>query len=246
MRTIIITILIMVFWQMLFAQKTEVFFGESNRMDWSAGIIEMYDNGYYISGGFEGSDDYIYGWNIKSDKNLEILYDKVFEHSLGDIGISNSITDSEGNIYICGYISYTDQWPFISKMGPCGEYQWCKILNYEDEFNNGWSNDIILNNNNEIVLLTTLVSDDQIDMTHLIGLSNNGDVLWKKPYASRNDHSWIRQPIGSSIISHNDVYYISGKCYWPYPDDTTHWFLRPLFIGIDSLLKKNGYCPSML
>ena len=243
MRTFIIVLFSITSYHLAFSQyKTEAYFGESGRTDVSKDIIEMYDKGYYISGGFEG-DPYHFGWNIKTDVNLELIYDKVYEHSLCSVGNFISVSDDHGNIYVSGLATISGGWPFVTKIDSCGNKVWCKILNYEDEFNNGWSNDIIINGNNEIVILTTLVSDDQIDMTHLIGLGSNGDVLWKKPYASRNDYSWIRQPIGYDLEEINNEYYISGFCYWPYPDDTTHWFLRPLFIGIDSLFEEKWILP---
>jgi hypothetical protein len=44
-------------------------------------------------------------------------------------------------------------------------------------------------------------------------------------------------------MEHNQEYYISGYCYWPYPNDTNHVFLRPLFIGIDSLFNEKWILP---
>jgi hypothetical protein len=244
MKTFFITLLTIISCQFLFAQvKTEAYFGVSGRNDGCSDIMELYDKGYYILGGFEyGSNNYN-GWNIKTDVNIGLIYNKVLENSLSTIAPFSSISDNNGNIYITGFMNYPDQWPFVIKLDSCGNKQWCKVLTYEDEFNYGWGNDVILNDNNEVIILTILVSDDQINMTHLIGLSNNGDILWKKPYASRNDYFWIRQPVGNSIIKLNNDYYISGKCYWPYPNDTTHVYLRPLFIGIDSLFEEKWILP---
>jgi len=227
--------------------KTEVYFGLPGRDDGCSDIVEMYDKGYYIIGGFEEENNNWNGWNIKTDINLEFIYDKVIENSLSTFAPFSSVSDSQGNIYITGFMNYPDQWPFVVKIDSCGNKQWCKVLIFEDEFNYGSGIDIIMNGDQEVVILATLIDDeqpaDQINMTHLIGLSDDGEVLWKKPYASRNDYSWIRQPIGNSIMEINNEYYISGKCYWPYPDDTTHWFLRPLFIGIDSTFEEKWILP---
>ncbi|MBN2175053.1 MAG: hypothetical protein JW731_13045, partial [Bacteroidales bacterium] len=245
-RLIIISFLIISI-QALFGQmKSEAYFGVSGRTDNAKDILEMYDKGYLISAAF-GQSDSFFGWNIKTDINLELLYDKVFEYFPSSIALDAAVCDDHGNVYVTGITIIDDEWPFISKIDSCGNYQWCKILIYEDEYNYGWSNDILLNENNEVVILVTLIDDeqpaDQINMTHLIGLSDEGEVLWKKPYASRNDYSWIRQPQGNSIMEINNEYYITGKCYWPYPDDTTHWFLRPLFIGIDSTFEEKWILP---
>ncbi|MBN2175051.1 MAG: hypothetical protein JW731_13035, partial [Bacteroidales bacterium] len=233
--------------QLLFSQqKTEVYFGHPNKWDQADDIIELYDKGYFITGGYEG-DPHHFGWNIKTDINLEFIYDKVMEHDLSTVAQFAATSDENGNIYVTGFTTYPDQWPFVTKLDSCGTKVWCKILIYEDEYTNGWSNDIILNGNNEVIILVTLTDneqpEDQINMTHLIGLNDEGEVLWKKPYASRNDYSWIRQPQGYTIKEVNEDYYISGFCYWPYPDDTTHFFLRPLFIGIDSFFEEKWILP---
>ncbi|OYT12616.1 MAG: hypothetical protein B6I19_09490 [Bacteroidetes bacterium 4572_114] len=243
MKTILFTILLICQFS-IFAQKVEVYYGVSGRNDVTNDCIELYDKGYYITGGFENGNGYYYnGWYIKTDVNLEMLYDKVVEHSSSTVATFASACDSTGNIYVTGFTTYPGQWPFVVKIDSCGQKQWCKILSYEDYFNWGSANDIIINSSNEIVLLTSLNSDDKIDKVHLIGLNGSGDVLWKKPYASRNDHPWIRQATGYNFTEINNEYFISGFCYYPYPNDTTHFFLRPFFIGIDSCFKEKWILP---
>ena len=247
-KSTILIFLTVMSWQFVVAQqKIEAYFGLAGRDDGCSDIIEMYDKGYYISGGFEEGNNNWNGWNIKTDINLEFIYDKVFEHDLSTVGISTSVADENGNIYVTGYTTYPAQWPFVSKLDSCGNKIWCKILSYEDIYNYGRANDIILTGNDEVVILATLIDDeqpaDQINMTHLIALSTSGNVLWIKPYASRNDYSWIRQPTGYDLSEINSEYYISGFCYYPYPDDTTHFFLRPLIIGIDSNFEEKWILP---
>ncbi|MBC8487043.1 MAG: T9SS type A sorting domain-containing protein [Bacteroidetes bacterium] len=243
MRTIIITTLIILICQILFAQKTEVYYGVSGRNDVVDDIIELYDNGYYIIGGFESGYQNYNGWNIKTDINLELIYDKVLEHELSTVAQFASVSDENGNIYVTGFTTYPSQWPFVTKLDSCGNKVWCKILDYSDEFEFGAARDIWLTKENEVIILTGFESESQIDKVHLICLSADGAVQWTKPYASRNDYSWIRNPSGYSIKEINNDYYISGYCYWPYPNDTTHFFLRPLFIGIDSLFNEKWILP---
>ena len=120
-RPIITTTLLILFCQVLFAQqKIEAYFGEANRMDYAIDIIEMYDKGYYVTGGFEGEK----GWNIKTDVNLELLWDKTFESSDFNVFSSASIADSLGNHYLCGTIM---GWPFVTKSDSCGNKVWCKV-----------------------------------------------------------------------------------------------------------------------
>ena len=229
--------------QTLLAQvKTEAYFGVSGRTDAAKDIMELYDKGIYISGGFEG-EPYHFSWNIKTDINLEFIYDKVMEHDLSTVAQFASASDDNGNIYIAGFTTYPDQWPFVTKLDSCGNKAWCKILQYDTEFEDGAARDILISNDNKIIVLADYDSEEEIDKVHLIGLNENGEVLWIKPYASKTDHPWMSEPNGYRIKEINDDYYISGFCYWPYPDDTTHYFLRPLFIGIDSLFDEKWILP---
>jgi hypothetical protein len=237
MKTAVITLWFVLLSQLVPAQsKTEIYFGESGRNDYANDIIESYDKGYLVSAGYEWE----FGWDIKTDINLELLWDNDFEFPGFAVYNTASVMDSLGNYYICGS---TMGWPFVTKMNSCRQKQWCKILKYEADFNFGWSDDIVISKNNEIVLLVSLSSDELIDKVHLIGLNENGDVLWKKPYASKNVYPLIDNPSGYSIKEIDNEYYISGYCYWPYPDDPDHVFLRPLFIGIDSLFNEKWILP---
>ncbi len=243
MKTILFISTILLTSRLLFAQqKTEAYFGMQNRNEWARDIIELYDKGFYISGGFEG-DEFIKGWNIKTNINLEFIYDKVMVHNLSTVAPRASISDDNGNIYITGYTTYPAQWPFVTKIDSCGNKVWCKILQYDTEFEDGAAQDILISDDNEIIVLADYDSEEEIDKIHLIGLNVNGEVLWIKPYASKTDHPWIREPNAYSIKEINKDYYLSGYCYWPYPDDTTHFFLRPLFIGIDSLFEEKWILP---
>ncbi|MEZ5195272.1 MAG: T9SS type A sorting domain-containing protein [Bacteroidales bacterium] len=64
-----------------------------------------------------------------------------------------------------------------------------------------------------------------------------------KGYASKIIIHGLEEHAGYSLEDINNEYYISGYCYWPYPDDTTHLFQRPLFIGIDSLFNEKWILP---
>lgn len=242
MKTLIKIFTCILLYQPLFGQKMEVYFGMQNRNDWARDIIELYDKGFYITGGFEG-DEFIKGWNIKTDINLGFIYDNVMEHGIGTVAPRASISDDNGNIYITGSTTYPAQWPFVTKIDSCGNKVWCKILQYDTEFEDGVAKDVLISDDNEIIILADFDSEDEVDKVHLIGLSENGEVLWFKPYASKTDHPWIREPNVYSIMEINKDYYISGFCYWPYPNDTTHFFLRALFIGIDSLFEEKWILP---
>ena len=239
MKKIIYLIIFISYYSIIFAQNTkwEITYGNPNQTEGARALIEDYDNGYFI-GGYSGYN----GLNLKSDINGTVLYDRILEHELVNISVWGAATDDNGNKYICGSRYNDITWPYIIKLDPCGELVWCKLLD-NDLFEDGTVKDIIVNKNNEIVVLVKYDSEEEIDVIHLVGLNTYGDILWTNPYASKNDYSWIREPSAYSLEEINNEYYISGFCYWPYPDDTTHWFLRPLFIGIDSLFEEKWILP---
>lgn len=220
--------------------KTEAYFGFSDSYEAPYDIIEIYDKGYSVAAYIEGG----FGWDIKTDLNLDHLYDKIIEFNTGVIATRKIVSDEEGNQYISGFTDNSlGQWPFISKINACGEPEWCRILQYEDEFQAGAVLDLIIHND-EIILLTLLYDIPGLtDFLHLIKLNSDGEVLWKKPYASKNDYPLIHAPVGSQIIEINDNFYISGDCYYAYPDDPNNKYLRALFIAIDVNFEEKWILP---
>ncbi|MBN3036664.1 MAG: hypothetical protein JW861_13850, partial [Bacteroidales bacterium] len=227
------------------SQKWEVHLGLSNQDEYAANIIEDYDGGLYIIGNYyPTTNNTIYGWHIKTDVNGNLLYDKTFTHNEFKINEIAGASDQHGNKYFCGTKFNNTTMPYVIKLDSCGGLVWCKLL-YEGNFEEGAALDILINDIDELVVLTWFDTDEKIDIIYLIGMSMEGDVLWKKPYASRNDYPWIRLPIGYDMEMVNNEYYISGDCYYPYPSDTNHFFLRPLFIGVDSLFNEKWVMPFM-
>jgi hypothetical protein len=219
----------------------EVHIGLSNRDEGARDIIEYYDKGFYIEGWAAINGDGK-GWNVKTNINGELLWDKLLYHNLYKLYGWSVTMDSEGNRYIAGSKFTDGTWPFVVKFNPCGEVVWCKIL-ADDQLKeaSGW--DIIINENNEILILCNYLTYELEAQIYLECLDENGEYLWKKEYAKIEDHPWIYEPVAYDLMEHNHEYYISGYCYWPFPGDTTHYFLRPLFIGVDSLFNEKWILP---
>ncbi|MBI9038856.1 MAG: T9SS type A sorting domain-containing protein [Bacteroidales bacterium] len=239
MKIIIQIIILIMLYNYSFSQNQdwEIHIGSSNRDEVTKDLLEDYDKGYYIAGRVDYN-----ALSVKTDINGNVLYDKEFAHNFYDLYFWGTTTDTAGNKYFCGPSFDDIIWPYVVKLDSCGGVLWCKLLD-DEIFEEGVALDILINKNNEILVLCWYYSEPENDRIHLIGLNENGDVLWKKPYASRNNHSWIRNANAYNLLENNSDYYISGYCYWPYPNDTTHFFLRPLFIGIDSDLKEKWILP---
>jgi hypothetical protein len=218
-----------------------VHIGLSNRAEGAKDVIEFYDKGYYIEGVVEVSQNWE-GWNVKTDVNGDLYWDKIIHHNTFSLQGWSVAMDNEGNRYVAG-VKFNDvTWPFVAKFNPCGEEEWCRIL-VDDELDEGGAMDVIVNENNEIIVLEVCDDELEIEKIFLQCLNTDGDVLWKKGYASKDNYPWIAEPIAYDLMEHNNEYYISGFCYWPFPSDTTHYFLRPLFIGIDSLFNEKWILP---
>ena len=222
-------------------QKWEIHIGLSNRDEAAGNIIEYYDKGYYIEGVAEVSQVWK-GWEVKTTINGDLLWDKILHHNLYHLEGVCAILDNEGYRYVAGDKFIDNQWPFVSKFNPCGEKVWCKIL-ADNQLDEGSVWDIIINENDEIIILGNYLTPGNEMQIYLDCLSKDGEYLWKKQYARKEDHPWIDVPVAYDLMEHNHEYYISGYCYWPFPSDTTHYYQRPLFIGIDSMFNEKWILP---
>ena len=221
-------------------QRWETYIGVSNRNDYLNSLIEYYDKGYYLVCGFE----YEKGWNVKTDINGNKLYEKVFEYESYPINGIGVTIDENGNQYYCGTIwpDGVTSWPFISKFDSCGEKLWCRII-IMNQYMFGGSRDILINEDDELVLLVRFESMEKINQIFLIGLDPYANILWINPYASKSNYPEIGQTSGYTLSKINELYIISGYCYWPYPNNPNHKFLRPFFIGIDSIFNEKWILP---
>jgi len=222
-------------------QKWEVHIGLPNRYEGANALIEYYDNGYYIEAGFLDPNGNK-GWQIKTNINGTVTWEKIISHNFYSFFGTSVVLDNEGNRYVAGTKYLNGTWPFIAKFDPCGVNIWCKIL-LDANYKSASVMDILLNESGEIIILCNYTTHDLKAQIYLECLDKNGEYLWKQQYAAKENHPWIATPVAYHLMQHNSDYYISGYCYWPYPTDTNHVFLRPLFIGIDSLFNEKWILP---
>ena len=219
------------------SQKWERTYGQPNYKEWANDVIEFYDNGYYILGSTEDME-----WNFKTDINGDTLYNKFLFHNLYIHRDHSSVIDNNGNLYVCGTIFIDGSWPMVAKYDSCGQKVWCRVF-IDDSYDVGSGMDILLTENGNVIVLVAHDSDDQIDQILLYCLNNDGNLLWTKPYASKNEHPEIAVAIGYNLYQYNNSYFIDGYCYWPYPGNPNHVYLRPLFIKIDNLFNEEWILP---
>jgi len=224
-------------------QRWSTSFGTHNHYDGVYDLLEDYDKGYY-SVGYDVIDNTNgEGWNLKTDINGELLWDRKLNHPPVSEGFA-ICQDSFGNKYITGIDFSEVSWPFLLKLNSCGEKEWCTL--YKDwGYGWGYPMDIILNTEGNIIVLCRLESEEQINQVFLLCYNPEGDLLWSKPYASKVDDPLIYFASGEKLYSFGDGYLISGYCYYPYPDDPNqyHGWLHPMFIGIDNQFNEDWVLP---
>ncbi|MBE9492319.1 MAG: hypothetical protein IMY70_05490 [Bacteroidetes bacterium] len=231
-----------------FSQKWEHTIGQPNHYEASRRVIEHYDKGYVISAQY---DDL--GWLVKTDINGNVLWDKVLGIDPDQVITEKTIFDEQGNMYLFGTMLQDIEpfWPLVIKLNACGEKQWCKLM-YQNEYEYGSFSDALLLENGDLLALANMPDAEQHDMIYLFCISPDGEYKWKKSYASKDNYPFFSMRLGSRIQHFDDIYIISGYVYSPYPGgDTNHVFLRPMFIGIDTLFNEQwvvefGIADSML
>ncbi len=220
-------------------QRWEHIYGKPNTHEPFRKLLEYYDKGYLLSAYYE---DYDGNWLIKTDINGNMLWEKFLFWENTQIVSGTPLQDNMGCMIVASSV-WMDQgnWPYLVKLDECGNRLWCRTF-IDNDYLYGWFEDALLLDNNDILALGFLKSEEDIDNVFLYYITSEGDLLWKKPYASRTNHPLIRQPICEDIIEFNNEYFISGECYYPYPD-TTHFYRRPFVACIDSLYNEKWILP---
>ena len=221
------------------AQTWPKFYGLHNIYVRACDVIETYDKGYLICGNYHPNYNYNerWGWLIKTNINGEVLWDRIL--SLGYMGYVTpySIEQSrDGGILVCGRIAGNEiSAAFVVKLNACGESEWCKSFVSQSEMNPSAEHLKELDNGDIVVLIDDL-GQNPYEITHLIKLNANGEILWIKPFVNILDYpESVENNPTNLIITSDNKYLISGYGYWKHPwePDGVYW-VRPFFALSDS------------
>jgi len=242
MRKYFLALIIGFYYCNSFGQRWETIYGNPGTDEAFSDLIETYDHGYLICSFFEVNNGC---WLIKTDVNGSMIWEKFLTWQ--DVSIFGGFVDQDcmGNIYLSSvvYGDPTGYWPMITKLDSCGEKAWCRVFpNYDYEL--GWYNDVMVLENQDIIALAYFdTSAGNFDQVFLDYIDSDGNLLWRQVYASQENYPYIRSTGGDEIKKYGSKYLIHGHCYYPYPSNPTHVFLRPLFIMIDSLFNELWILP---
>ena len=195
--------------------------------------IEAYDNGYILPTYYNtgNSQDLYKPKIVKIDINGYYLWDRVLD-TINANSIYGIVEMDDGSIVCCGRIKYNDTYvPWVSKLNACAEVEWCKIFEWSEY---SFANDIAIDNNGDIIVLTLLYGYSPGERINLIKLSPEGDLIWKKNYATIEDYPYIWNAEGNQlIISESNDYYITGQAWWPTNNDPDQGSgLRSFFVKV--------------
>ena len=226
----------------LYSQKWDATFGTSNHDENEEDIIECYDHGYIVTGNHYLSNGGM--WVIKTDFNGELLWEKNIIHNQYEIIKGAIDQNSSGQIALarCINVGNGAQWPVVIKLDSCGNKQWCRVL-IDYDFTHGCLNDVMIFDNGDVLCLGWMESDQEIDKIFLYYLDANGNLVWRESYASKTDHPLVMERLPLHIKKCNDLFIITGWCYYPHPQNPSVGSKRPFYIGVDSVFDEKWILP---
>lgn len=196
-------------------------------------ILVDYDNGYLISGRIVPNYPK-YNWLIKTDINGEILWEKLIGDGQNSIVLINMDKNHQGDLFLVGvtgaYGDYSD--PFIIKLNPCGEKEWCMAIPSYD--NMDYAYDVVaLEDGGCTVSLRYTGQEPGVDRICMTNLDAYGNQVWYKCYNSADSN--LFSPDHCNLIrTPDDGYLITGYCYYTDPEPPHYGWLHPYFIKTDS------------
>jgi len=240
MKKIILLIILTTILQSIYSQRWQHIYGNQGTSESFKDVIEFYDHGYLLSAGYENPQG---NWLIKTDVNGDILWGKFLTWENTTVYRGYIEQDKKGNIIDASTFARNGigLWPMMIKLDSCGEKLWCRVFpNYDYEY--AFYQDLIILNNGDILALGIFIKED-LDRVYLDYIDTEGNLLWRKAYAKKVNHPLISSANGLKLFQILGKYIILGYCYYPYPSNPNHVFLRPMFIGIDSLFNENWFLP---
>jgi len=204
-------------------------------------VIETYDRGILLLG---GEKDDMNTWLVKCDINGEILWTKTIGNIDSNFTATSVIENFDGGVIMAGifWLDTDHHGLLLMRIDSCGNKIWCNYIE-TSTFQSSSYTDVILGPHNTIIVLGRLSLFEQIEQVFLFCFSQEGENLWIKPYATKVNHPEIGFATGRDLYNYNNSFFISGHCYVPYPTNPGVYYLRPMFIKVDSMFNEEWVLP---
>ncbi len=207
-----------------------------NKSSIPCSVIESYDKGYIIAGGFLKSGGLpIGGYVLKTSINGDIIWYKTIGSQTESTEVFEINETFDNGLILTGVTGKLSPYynPFIMKLNSCGENEWCRIYSSHETQWSSWGQSIRPVPGGYIALIWGYGHDIQQDRIWLFRLNEGGDLLWTLCYAQSD--TLIDNEISVTMIVTPDAHYlISGYCYYPDTNNPLYYLLRPFIIKVDS------------
>ena len=213
-------------------QRWETVFGNPVVGDYPKTLTNSYDGGALLCGINDLQESFIY----KTDRNGNVLWHKLF------IGarFSAIAEDEVGNKVAVGNVLNNS---FILFLDKCGELIWCKeFVNEQNYYQNNFRGVII--ESNSILVLGHFVEPDYNNIMRLLSFDYEGNLLWMKEYLNPKNDPLLGKYFSSHHLQKvNGNYFITGFCYYAYPENPDLFVSRAMFVKVDSMYNRDWFLP---
>ncbi len=180
------------------------------------------------------TQNYKYLIMVKCDVNGNQLWFKYFgdgQHVFG--AVSHLVQTSDNGFIICGETEKYDPTgqsdPLIMKFNPCGEIEWCSVINTPGIYD--YADGIRQTSDSGYIVLTSYSDSNPLDRIQLYKLNSGGALLWKHNYPG---DSIIFDEDPKDVMVLNDGFLITGTCFSPDSGQTGGGYERPYYIKTDT------------
>ncbi len=217
-------------------QRWEAILGNPDADDFPTGILRTYDRG---SIEYSTNNTLQKNFIFKTDINGNLLWHKVLKKSNGYLYISD-IDENYDGLKAC--VGYSDGNALIFLLDECGNVLWCNQFENTQKFMQTQYTDVLFDNN-YIITIGYFVYNDYKTSVFIFKFDFTGNLIDMNEIAKSYEDSLLVDvdPYYLNKIQNN--YFISGFCYYKYPDNTRLAYLKAMFIDVDSSLTKKWFLP---
>ncbi len=192
-------------------------------------ITGSYDGGYLMCGHNTLHHVFMY----KIDRNGGVLWHTSL---LDEVNGQSIAEDDSGNKVIVGNKGMN---AWIVLLNSCNEIIWCREF---FQGNQAFFTDVMMLDSS-IIAVGDFYDPEYNYSVKLLNFDFDGNLLWLKDLANREADSLLYMPLPLTLLKVNNSYFVSGDCYYSYPNNPNVGHLRSMFIKIDSLLNKEWFLP---
>jgi hypothetical protein len=213
-------------------QRWTTEFGNPDVDDYPATLTSSYDGGALLCGINMLQESFVY----KTDRNGNVLWNKLFVSA----NFSAMDEDESGDKVIVGNKGAN---AFIMFLNNCGEMIWCHELINEQHYIQSSFRGVIIENNS-IIVLGHFVDSDYNNIMRLLSFNFEGNLLWMNEYLNPKNDPLLGKYFSSHHLQKiNGNYFITGFCYYAYPENPDLFFPRAMFVKVDNMYNKVWFLP---